>query len=775
MDKRDFYYGEIVTEATLDQSFDWAEDADQNLAAETGMEGIHTGLTVAEQAVPDLTVAVAGGAATGPDGERIYVAAPSTTVDCSVDRYGTTTAVGGPGNEKYLAIYARFTRNATNPAVDDNGVTVYTRQYEAAEFLVEQGVEAIIPTAVRPALLADAVHLADVRLVAGQIAITNADLTVTRRGDWVREVLTNLGSVAVYGTPQAACAALWQAIDALASATGADNVGADDYTTANAHVTWAAASVQDALEATADAIDGHIVGGAPNHPASAISTAVIAGTPESEAAPSEVQAVLANVFTHLNARTERNTIERVTQPWDIGSDTTETEDDTRSRMRGSILIGTIAGGSWGKFVDLEDIAARLYPGSYPLGSPMAASNSILLPGISIAGTAMVVRASTVHTSKQRRLIAIMTDALGVAGTGISGTCRLYDPHNPAAAAVATVALGSLPTAAGARWKARAMCSSGTELFVLFYDTVNQAWRVQAYDATSNTLPRVTAWPATGIDPTPGFTGPEGAGMAIPRSVSICMASATKVATCNGWVLLSAGGRPALSVFNAADGGGLVSGDGDVTPAANVAPSGGLCSDGTYLYWTSQMGTATFNCVLQSAQISSPGSGRGGWTTHSLGVATGVTKSRCHSLAWTGEAVFAPVEDGSMYATSTVSPSSVKSTFGAHGSIAALGYAAFDGLRVWALGKGTTDGLVAIGVDASWAHTFDTGLDLSEIGARYVSLMRLDEAATVPPDVSDMGPMLFDGDAIWATLNDGQDLGSAGMLGYTRAIRASSRR
>jgi hypothetical protein len=319
VDKRDHFFGETVTEATLDQSFDWAEDADQALASDAGMVGIHLGLAVSEQAVPDLTVQITGGAATGPSGERIYVAAPTTTVSCAVDRYGQPTTVGMAGWERWCALYARFTRNATDPAVDDNGVTVYTKQYEAVEFLVEQGVDALIGAATRPALLADAVHLCDFRLVNAQTAVTNGDLDLTRRGDWLRMVLGNLSTTVVYGTPQAACEALWTAIDALAASTGGALVGVADYTTANAHVTWAGATAQDALEATADAIDGHIVGAAPNHPASAISTAVIAGTPESEAAPSTVQAVLTNVFTHLNARTERSESELIAGDWRFGN------------------------------------------------------------------------------------------------------------------------------------------------------------------------------------------------------------------------------------------------------------------------------------------------------------------------------------------------------------------------------------------------------------------------------------------------------------------------
>jgi hypothetical protein len=301
------------------------------------------------------------------------------------------------------------------------------------------------------------------------------------------------------------------------------------------------------------------------------------------------------------------------------------------------------------------------------------------------------------------------------------------------------------------------------------------WRVQAYDATINALTKVAAWPATGINPTPTYTGPVGAGLGVIRTANICMASADKVATCNGWVLLSAAGRPAISVFNASNGADLDSGDANVTTGAAVMPSGGICSDGSTIYWTAQDGGGTFAAVLQASQVSAPDTVAAGWTKIALGNASGATASRCHSVCWDGEAVWCPLEDGTVITASTGSKGAAYTAYAAHPKVDFLGYCAFDGLRVWMLGHATgTDAMVAMGIDASLAHAFAGGLGLSELWPRMVPLMRVAEHGS-PADVTDYGTMLFDGDALWCLLNDQRGLATANLIGFTRAIRASSRR
>lgn len=781
MDKRSWFYGQTVTDSELDDAFDWVEDADHDLAVDAGLVGVHAGLTVTEQAVPDLTVQVAAGTATGPTGERIAIAAPATTVDCSVDRYGQATAVtGGAGFQKYLAIYARFTRTATNPAVDDNGVTVYTRQYEAMEFLVEQGAEDT-PTATRPALLTDAVHLGDVLLVHAQAAITNSDLSVTRRGDWVREVLANRGTEAVYGTPATACAALWQAIDSLAGAAGADDVGVADYTTANAAVTWASATAQDALEATADAIDGHIVGGAPNHPASAISTAVIAGTPESEASPSTVQAVLTNVVGHLNARTERATNERVTASWDCFGDTSGATSDSHARLRGEVLTGTLAGGSWPRDATLNDLA-RCLPGDRNLSAPMAEGNAINFTNTPLAGHALIVRDSSLYTGRQRRLLAVVGRGLGASGAGTGSSCYLVDPADPTGLVATVAGLGGLPTGGSKQWQAMSVCSSGPNLYVQFYDASTEAWRIQGYDATSDLLPKLTAWPATGVDPTPAHTGLPGfyAFNPTPRNYAMCIASATRLAVLSGHIELTGAAGTALTVLNLADGASPAYGSGDVSTGADVISSGGLCSDGTNLYFTT-LNHSTSVTTVNSAQVSSPGAGRAGFVKRTLGTASAPTENFCHCLVWTGETVVCPCEDGTVefiWTTGVVTSLYVSRAKPSY--IKKLRWACYDGLHVWLFGSWDNSGLevggvAAVRMDAAAEHvpSFVGGL---ETVATPVSMMTYEETLyDAIADSRNIGPAIFDGDAVWQILSDGKAVNSGNQRGIIRALRASSRR
>lgn len=315
MDLRDWYYKQLVTQGEMDQAFGWAQSADWAQVEDLVFWGIIDQLGVTEEATPDLTVDVAGpGLAYGKDGERIFVAS-TQNVDCSVDEYGSPTAVVGAGNEKYLSLFVRFARNPQAPEVDGNGLTVYTEQFESYELIVRQGTEAVIPTATAPALLGDAILLADIHLVFGQTQILNADIGVDRREDWVRYSSINFGTVVV-GTPKEAVeyalalvdtlwgafpfsfASTWfgaapvlgpapppttiqQALDAIVydiaqagvGPSGSDLIGVTDSGAFPFVTPWAAADLQSVLMSLAGDLDGHIGGAPPQHPANAITFA----------------------------------------------------------------------------------------------------------------------------------------------------------------------------------------------------------------------------------------------------------------------------------------------------------------------------------------------------------------------------------------------------------------------------------------------------------------------------------------------------------------------
>lgn len=316
MDLYDFYFRQIVTQAVMDWSFQKAEEADHNQSVDNLLTGINVGLDCIENHLgADLSVDILAGSGSSLDGRRIHVTEPLTNLDCSVDEFGVSTAVVGASNERYLSVFARFVRNLQEPRIDGNGLEVFTEVLEDAELVVRQGAEAPIGTAARPPYIDGTLKLADVKLDFGQTTIvTVLHIGYTYRQDWIREQATNILDDFVHGNAHDAIADLFAYVDiiwgggnnfsfndtwALGVAVegsspppsnvdqalnaivydlagtvspegGAVRVGARAYTTLNGYVSWAASNVQTALIEIADAVDGHINGDAPPHPASAI-------------------------------------------------------------------------------------------------------------------------------------------------------------------------------------------------------------------------------------------------------------------------------------------------------------------------------------------------------------------------------------------------------------------------------------------------------------------------------------------------------------------------
>ncbi len=181
-DRYDFFFRQKVTEAELDGAFNALELADQNLVVDADLVGVHFGLAVAEQGIPNLTVAVSSGGAYDATGRRIR-AVSGQTVDLSADYNGISTAVPTSGYERWLSIFIGFTRTLSDPRTDGNSLTVYFARAEAFVFRVVAGPEASAGTAARPALDSARILLADVLLANGATAVHTADISVSRRQD----------------------------------------------------------------------------------------------------------------------------------------------------------------------------------------------------------------------------------------------------------------------------------------------------------------------------------------------------------------------------------------------------------------------------------------------------------------------------------------------------------------------------------------------------------------------------------------------------------------
>lgn len=332
MNLRNFYYRQRVTEGELDQIFAWAQDADRAIMVDKDEAGVSDGLALSETGPASMSVAYANGVAYAKAGERCAVDVASN-VDCSQDEYGVPTAVAVPGNTKWIAIFVRPTRVLSEPRTDGNGNEVYTIQAEAAEVFVRQGSEGVGPA--RVSLSTSAILLGEVELAFGQTAITTADIYVDRREDWFRAVTVSFGDK-VHGTSHDAVAELWAELDVLGAAGGtfaftskwfsavdvagtappittvaealdgmvydmAQSTGSGLVGTANVagtYLNWTGASVAGALSATATAVNQHIGGAAPQHPATSITY-----TPYSWIAGATVGAALNEIIDDLALQT----------------------------------------------------------------------------------------------------------------------------------------------------------------------------------------------------------------------------------------------------------------------------------------------------------------------------------------------------------------------------------------------------------------------------------------------------------------------------------------
>lgn len=141
MDRFDFYFEQLVTQADMDEAFDFAESADQALQSDNGYVGIVQGLEVNEAfPTPNLTADIPAGVAYDQVGQRCFVSG-TQNLDLSVDSNSVPTTVAGVGNEKWLSIFIAFDRALSDPRVDGNGVPLQYRREESFQFIVDQGAE----------------------------------------------------------------------------------------------------------------------------------------------------------------------------------------------------------------------------------------------------------------------------------------------------------------------------------------------------------------------------------------------------------------------------------------------------------------------------------------------------------------------------------------------------------------------------------------------------------------------------------------------------------
>lgn len=203
MDLRDWFYRQRVSEVELAEGFELAEAADRAIMRDAGIVGVCSGGTASANGAT-LSVDLTAGVVYDQLGQRIAWEG-TENVDVSRDTSGAVTNVVTPGNERWVSIFAVFTRLAGNPRVDGNGDEVLYDQDESYTFRVLQGAEAAIGAATRPSLQGDAILLCDIQLEQGQTLLAGGDISLTRR-QWAFAVGAGFGTAeeaiaALFGSP----------------------------------------------------------------------------------------------------------------------------------------------------------------------------------------------------------------------------------------------------------------------------------------------------------------------------------------------------------------------------------------------------------------------------------------------------------------------------------------------------------------------------------------------------------------------------------------------
>lgn len=812
MDIFSFFYRQVVTQSQMDWAFERAQTAQHALTTDHDAYLILDSLDPQQHApVPDKSVDVTGpGVAYDKDGQRCYVPDAITTVDCSQDEYGSDTDPA-MGEDRYISVFLRFARDYTEPKLDGNNVTVYTEQLEDYEFFVRMGASAVAPTPT--AVLPDAVLICDILVSHGFTAIQNADIDVSRREDWIRYAGTTIGD-RVYGTPKEgledvlalldtwggalpfAFTSTWfgavavagvapppttiqEALDAvvydLAQATGGALVGAADYVTAGAFVGWVGVSIQGALETIADAVDAHIGGAAPFHPATAITTAAIPGAPESEPGASDVQAVLANIFSHLNDRTERASYEQVTGAWDFwtAGGPNPARSDLQQHFRSVPFLNTAQGGPQPHLMEEGEISSALYSTAltHPIkcwGSMHEDYNKINPSG----GTLSIKDACLVWAGSGQRLLVVIQP-----GAGGNTPIYLYD-CNDLSFYGSFLPSANLPTGGGEQWLHDAICSDGDYIYLLTHDIAaapNDVHRVHAFDVAGNPHPgwaaQGTALFGTGTHPAIGSGG-----QALPDEIII--ADDNYLAVGLSWVpLTGAANDDAIQLVLRADGSAVLANrdDGDFGTTGYLGTcyfNGGLASDGTNVYFTVLDTSGAHGSWVASLQIAAPANGSGlpGFPLNRVAPVV------LASLACSGRVLMAPGSDG------TIEIFDLDAAGGNihvqnDGSADALYSVIFDGLNFWVLEYESTDQLVRLLKIPAARLNWSANATVGDVLDRVFYCAGYDEVNGGAPSnfsLAQLGRMCWDGDAVWAVIDVAGTAPPSGQTHIRRLTAAALR-
>lgn len=171
MDRSEFYYRQIVTNAEMNEAFDDVAAMALALVADhtdgdQAMWGVFQGLTVGERTIPDpdTNVVIEDGVAYDSQGRRIPVTGGPHYLDLAAHIPAT------PGDAVWVRVYVAHDTDLQDPRLDGNGDPVDYRQLDSFVLSAVAGTAA--PSPVMPAIDTSKVLLATVYLPYGITQIT---------------------------------------------------------------------------------------------------------------------------------------------------------------------------------------------------------------------------------------------------------------------------------------------------------------------------------------------------------------------------------------------------------------------------------------------------------------------------------------------------------------------------------------------------------------------------------------------------------------------------
>lgn len=181
--------------------------------------------------------------------------------------------------------------------------------------------------------------------------------------------------------------------------------------------------------------------------------------------------------------------------------------------------------------------------------------------------------------------------------------EIWDPRDNTLEDTSDAWTDDLPSPTGS-WLCVGFCTDNTSIYGLFQDSGGtspvqiQAWDISTWDVK-------TGWGSTGTQITSSGSIAPG----LQKLDLLIMASSTRLATLNPWTTISASTSDAISIINISTGTIVDSAAGDAPTAVSAKASGGICSDGTNVFFAAYESSTQYH--LCSATIANPQTGCGG--------------------------------------------------------------------------------------------------------------------------------------------------------------------